>query len=305
MTFRAALAAAASSADASNTITFDPAVVAASTIALDVGKGPLAGFNQGPGRNLTIQGPVRSPLLSVASTTAVPVHAPATATAVFVSWLSFNGVQFDVSEPTALSLDHVQMSGYGKAVYMTAVRAIFISRGARLVATNSEFTNYADGGAIVVYGTASLHFCWFVSNSAVTGSSGGALSASLDATGSLLVRSCLFASNRAAREGGAIAVAKSGDSTVLPNVTISRSTFLSNSARYGGCIYASHVALEIVDSTFQMSTAQESGSALMTYCSPTTVARTSFTDNAVTQTSPPSTVFTGGTVRVWGRRRSP
>jgi predicted outer membrane repeat protein len=242
MTLRAALAAAASSANASNAITFHPFVVAAGTITLDPTKGPLAGFNQGAGRNLTIEGPAGSPQLLVTTSTASVVVAPANATAVFVSRLSLKGVVFDVSGATALSLDGVEMSGAGKA----AARAVTVRSGARLDATSCAFSDFAeggDGGAIHLSGAARFDGCNFTSNSA--GGSDG---------------------------GGAIFAQQAGF------LVISGTTFTSNSAtNAGGCIYAGQTTVVISSSTLQGSTADTS--TLTAVSSSLTVAGTTFAGN--------------------------
>jgi predicted outer membrane repeat protein len=169
-----------------------------------------------------------------ANRVAAPISAAST---VSVSWLALAGVVFEVTGPATLSLDNVRMSGANKPGPW-AVKMVGVGAAGQLIATQSEFSDFAwaspSGGAIFTDAATKLDRCTLARNSA---DFGGALY--VGSGGSLAVDSCTFSSNTASGSsamGGAIY-------TEATSVAISRSTFASNLASFGGAVYCKFATL--------------------------------------------------------------
>jgi hypothetical protein len=217
-TLRAALAAAAASADNSSTIDFAPALAGAN-ITLDPANGAL-GLDPAGGRSLSIVGANGAAAGSITVTTLGTARLSANVAVDFslsISSLVLQGITFNLAPGALLSLAGVTMSGAGK----DTGRAVTAPSGSRLTATGCEFSDHAISG---------------------TGVHGGAILAS---AAQVSLTSCRFLRNKANR-AGAIYSDDGG------SLSIASSLFVNiSSETHGGAIRAFNVELSITDTVFE------------------------------------------------------
>jgi predicted outer membrane repeat protein len=146
--------------------------------------------------------------------------------------------------------------------------AIYANVGGAVTVTNSTFSNQTSsyGGAIYANGTLSVTNSTFSNQ---TSSYGGAIYANVDVA--VTVTNSTFSSNSALIGGGAIYANVGGA------VTVTNSTFSNQTSSYGGAIYANGT-LSVTNSTFSNQTSSYAGAI---YASGTvTVTNSTFSGNS-------------------------